>query len=99
MKGRPETPYANDFITAAGREYDRSKCDDPLRSRGGFQVLSGFSESASLLEDVMAIEQIGPATSQWRIQGPLGIRAHWAIKVTKERPNELIRYETVAHLD
>jgi hypothetical protein len=76
MKSRPETPYANDFITAAGREYDRGKCDDPLRSRGGFQVLSGFSESASLLGDVMAIEQISPAASRWTIQGPLGIRAH-----------------------
>jgi uncharacterized membrane protein len=44
----------------------------------------------------MAIEQIAPATSRWTIQGPLGIRANWTIKVTEERTNELIRYETVA---
>ena len=43
----------------------------------------------------MAIEQIGPATSRWTIQGPLGIRAHWTIRVIKERTNELIRFETV----
>jgi uncharacterized membrane protein len=43
----------------------------------------------------MAIEQIGPTTSRWTIQGPLGIRANWTIKVTEERTNELIRYETV----
>jgi uncharacterized membrane protein len=43
----------------------------------------------------MAIEQIGPRTSRWTIQGPLGIRANWTIKVTEERTNELIRYETV----
>ena|SRR2546425_12604978 len=43
----------------------------------------------------MAVEQIGPATSRWTIQGPLGIRANWTIKVTEERPNESIRYETV----
>ena len=44
----------------------------------------------------MAIEQIGPATSRWTIQGPLGIRPNWTIKVTEERTNESIRYETVA---
>ena len=43
----------------------------------------------------MAIEQTGLATSRWTIEGPFGIRAHWTIKVTEERPNELIRYETV----
>ena len=43
----------------------------------------------------MAIEQIDPAMSRWTIQGPLGIRANWTIKVTEERTNELIRYEMV----
>ena len=43
----------------------------------------------------MAIEQISKETSRWTIQGPLGIRAHWIIRVTEERANELIRYETV----
>jgi uncharacterized membrane protein len=44
----------------------------------------------------MVIEQVGPVTSRWTIQGPLGIRANWTIKVTEERVNELIRYETTA---
>jgi uncharacterized membrane protein len=43
----------------------------------------------------MAIEQIDPVTSRWTIQGPLGIRVNWTIKVTEERTNELIRYETI----
>jgi uncharacterized membrane protein len=47
----------------------------------------------SFLGDVMAVEQIDPATYRWTIQGPLGIRAHWTTKVTEERSNELIRYE------
>jgi len=42
----------------------------------------------------MAVEQTDPATSRWTIQGPLGIRANWTIRVTEERKNELIRYET-----
>ena len=48
------------------------------------------------LGDVIAVEQTGPAASRWTIQGPLGIRAHWSVKVTEERANELIRYRTVA---
>ncbi len=43
----------------------------------------------------MAVEQIGPATFRWTIQGPLGLRVNSTIKVTEERPNELICYETV----
>jgi uncharacterized membrane protein len=58
-----------------------------------------FQNLPRFLEDVMAIEQISPAASRWTIQGPLGIRAHWTIKLTEERPNELIRYETVASPD
>jgi uncharacterized membrane protein len=43
----------------------------------------------------MAVEQVAPATFRWTIQGPLGIRVNSTIKVTEERPNKLIRYETV----
>jgi uncharacterized membrane protein len=60
-----------------------------------FRFYRDFQNLPSFLGDVMAIEQIGPATSRWTIQGPLGIRANWTIKVTEERTNELIRYETV----
>lgn len=60
-----------------------------------FSFYRDFRNLPSFLGDVMAIERIGPATSRWTIQGPLGIRASWTIKVTEERANELIRYETV----
>ena len=60
-----------------------------------FRFYRDFENLPSFLGDVMAVEQIGPATSRWTIQGPLGIRATWTIKVTEERTNELIRYETV----
>jgi uncharacterized membrane protein len=61
-----------------------------------FGFYRDFKNLPSFLGDVMAIEQIGPATSRWTIQGPLGIRVRWTIKVTEERTNELIRYETVS---
>jgi uncharacterized membrane protein len=60
-----------------------------------FSFYRDFKNLPGFLGDVMAIERIGPATSRWTIQGPLGIRVNWTIKVTEERTNELIRYETV----
>jgi uncharacterized membrane protein len=61
-----------------------------------FGFYRDFRNLPSFLGDVMAVEQIGPGTSRWTIQGPLGIRVHWTIRVSEERPNELIRYETTS---
>jgi uncharacterized membrane protein len=63
-----------------------------------FRFYRDFKNLPSFLGDVVAIEQTGPATSRWTIQGPLGIRARWTTKVTEERTNELIRYEMVMSL-
>ena len=60
-----------------------------------FTFYRDFKNLPGFLGDVMRVEQIGPATSRWTIQGPLGIRASWTIKITEERTNELISYETV----
>jgi uncharacterized membrane protein len=61
-----------------------------------FSFYRDFRNLPAFLGDVMEIEQIDPVTSRWAIQGPLGIRVNWTIKVTEERTNELIRYQTVA---
>lgn len=61
-----------------------------------YEFYRDFRNLPSFLGDVMEIEQTGSATSRWTIQGPFGIQAHWTIKVTEERTNELIRYETVS---
>jgi uncharacterized membrane protein len=61
-----------------------------------FRFYRDFKNLPSFLGDVMAVEQLGPTTFRWTIQGPLGVRANWTIRVTEERTNELIRYETVA---
>src|SRR5262245_17088321 len=60
-----------------------------------FQFYRDFGNLPRFLGDVMAVTQIGPTVSRWTIQGPLGVRACWMVKVTEERTNELIRYETV----
>lgn len=60
-----------------------------------FKFYRDFKNLPRFLGDVMAIEHIGPATSRWTIQGPLGIRAHWTMQVTVERTNALLCYETV----
>lgn len=60
-----------------------------------FSFYRDFRNLPCFLGDVMAIEPIGPTTSRWTIQGPLGIALNWTVRVTEERPDELIRYETV----
>lgn len=60
-----------------------------------FEFYRNFRNLPSFLGDVMAIEETGATTYRWTIQGPLGIQAHWTIRVTEERINEVIRYETV----
>jgi len=60
-----------------------------------FTFYRDFKNLPSFLGDVMAIEQTGRATSRWTIQGPLGIRVSGTIRVTEERTNAVIRYETV----
>jgi len=60
-----------------------------------FRFYRDFRNLPSFLGDVMAIELLGPATSRWTIQGPLGVQVTWTIRVTEEDANELIRYETV----
>jgi uncharacterized membrane protein len=61
-----------------------------------FAFYRDFKNLPGFLGDVMAVEQSDATTYRWTIQGPLGIRARTAIKVSEERPNELIRYETVS---
>lgn len=60
-----------------------------------FAFYRDFQNLPSFLGDVMEVEPIDAETSRWTIQGPFGVRAHWTIRVTEVRINELIRYETV----
>jgi uncharacterized membrane protein len=60
-----------------------------------YQFYRDFKNLPRFLGDVTKIEQTGPETSRWTVQGPLGIRAHWTVKITEMLANELIRYETV----
>ncbi len=61
-----------------------------------FDFYRDFRNLPSFLGDVIAVEPIGPATSRWTVQGPLGIRARQTVRVTEELTNSLIRYQTVA---
>lgn len=61
-----------------------------------FAFYRDFKNLPTFLGDVMDIQETGPATSRWTIQGPLRIRVHWTIKVTEERANQLICYETTS---
>ena len=60
-----------------------------------FGFYQDFRNLPRFLGDVMEVEQVDPTTWHWTIQGPLGVRAHWTVRVTEKRANECIRYETV----
>jgi uncharacterized membrane protein len=60
-----------------------------------FRFYRDFRNLPRFLGDVIAVEVIDACRSRWTIQGPLGIRVSWTIRVTEERADELIRYETV----
>jgi uncharacterized membrane protein len=61
-----------------------------------YEFYRDFRNLPKFLGDVMNIEQTGPGTSRWTIQGPFHIQAHWTIRVTADRSNESICYETVS---
>jgi uncharacterized membrane protein len=61
-----------------------------------FGFYRDFTNLPRFLGDVMHVEQQNAATSRWTIQGPLGLRLYWTVRITAERANEFIRYETVA---
>ena len=60
-----------------------------------FGFYRDFRNLPRFLGDVIAVDVIDATTTRWTIQGPLGIQAHWSIKVTELRANELICYETI----
>jgi uncharacterized membrane protein len=68
----------------------RKPCEEVFGFYRDFRNLPRF------LGDVMAVEQVDPTASRWTIQGPFGVRLAWTVRVTEERTNELIRYETVS---
>ena len=61
-----------------------------------FAFYRDFDNLPRFLGDVTTSVQIGPAMYRWTIQGPLGVRVGWMVKVTEELTNVLIRYQTVA---
>jgi uncharacterized membrane protein len=61
-----------------------------------YRFYRDFRNLPRFLGDVMAVELIDPVSSRWLIQGPLGMRVSWTIRVTVEQVDELICYETVS---
>ncbi|MFC0029910.1 SRPBCC family protein [Micromonospora chaiyaphumensis] len=59
-----------------------------------FDFYRDFHNLPRFLGDVVASEQIGPATFRWTIQGPLGVRLGSTVRLVEERANELLRYAT-----
>jgi uncharacterized membrane protein len=60
-----------------------------------FAFYRDFENLPLFLGDVMEVAPLGSTIFRWTIQGPLGVRAAWVIRLTEEQPGALIRYETV----
>ena len=58
-----------------------------------FRFYRDFRNLPRFLGDVMAVEQTGPTTYRWTVQGPWGLRLDWTARVTEERADEYIGYE------
>ena len=97
--GQPELDRSEPMQTTALSLRDENAIEASVTIQRAVDEVFGFYRDFKnlprCLGDVVAIEQIDSATTRWTIQGPLGIRVNWTIKVTEERTNELIRYETV----
>lgn len=61
-----------------------------------FSFYRDFRNLPSFLGDVMSVDIIDRTMSRWTIQGPLRLRTRPVIRVTSERANSVLRYETVA---
>jgi len=87
------------MATTSTAAHDESTVEASVRIKCPVEKVYAFHRDfrnlPRFLGDVMAVEQVDPATSRWTIQGPLGFRATWTTKVTEERPNVTLRYETV----
>jgi uncharacterized membrane protein len=61
-----------------------------------FAFYRDFTNLPRFLGDVIEIQPAGDSTYRWTIEGPRGARLHWSARITEERPDALIRYETIA---
>ncbi|GHH76938.1 hypothetical protein GCM10018793_24000 [Streptomyces sulfonofaciens] len=59
-----------------------------------FAFYRDFRNLPRFLGDVTSVRLTGPTTSRWTVQGPRGLRIRWTVRVTQERPNEMISYKT-----
>jgi uncharacterized membrane protein len=81
-----------------GLIFDRMPIDAGVLIQRPVQIVYNFYRDfrnlPKFLGDVMSVEVTGPATYRWTVQSPFNAGVHWSVKVTEERRNELIRYET-----
>ena len=59
-----------------------------------FGFYRDFRNLPAFLGDVMLVEPIDSVRSRWTIQGPLRTKIQWIIKITREKDDDLIFYET-----
>ena len=54
-----------------------------------------FSNFPSFMPDVQEVTVTGPATSHWKVSGPLGKSVEWDAEITEDVPNERISWRSL----
>ena len=84
---RPSLPPDPHVITAA------VNIDRPVAEV--FDFYRDLRNLPRFLGDVLDVRKLEPTTYRWTIAGPLASRTHWVVRITSERPDLLLSYETV----
>jgi uncharacterized membrane protein len=67
------------------------------RTRDVFRFYRDFTNLPAFVGDVMSVEPQAVGTYRWTIRA-FGLRLRWSVRITHERENALIRYQTVGSL-
>lgn len=58
-----------------------------------------FSNFPSFMPDVQEVTVTGPATSHWKVSGPLGKSVEWDAEIVEDIPNQRIAWKSVGDAD
>lgn len=61
-----------------------------------YEFYRDFGNLPRFLGDVTAVEPLTATETRWTVEGPWGVQVHWTARVTEERKDSLVRYETTA---
>lgn len=59
-----------------------------------FDVWANFETFPHFMTYINEVEKIGPRTSNWKVDGPMGVKLVWTAETTRHEPNQRIAWNT-----